>query len=568
MTLPPVALPAAPAAADVEGRSAVDPYQLRPADITEAPRSIAAVFRRVGPGLVLAASIVGSGELIATTTLGAQVGYAALWVILVSCIVKPVIQAEMGRYTIATGETALEAMNHVPGPRFGVGWVVWAWAIIAPSLDGAPALTIDVTPSTSALPVLDFSWDVTRPTAVAARQASLTDADEDGVSADTSDSGLPPLARHRSRGSQARTAPSFSRPLRTPPSWPPGRQACCARQPGSPAVRAPRTGPRSDGAAVGIIAVPVVGCGALLSGSLPGVERAAHDHQAEPRGDVRAGPQRRGAGGMSRDDQLFDLADRGPRPLLRQVPRHGHRGRRDDAADQGHGSGRARRPARRAGACRACRTPARRSASFPARGRTPACGSSSRAATSPTRSGWAAYWRAGELPARRRRRPCKGSSPKGEHKLLFDDDADAITLDRLRTANSVTLDRTGVTRPRRQQGTIGSATPGHDQRRRARGDVMARLPDGASVADVPARRHRHVVDPATPREGGRQPVVRLDRHLHDRRLRVHDPAGARTPRARAVGRRTRAAPVARRPSLTEDSVGLCMAADGACRAPC
>ena len=99
------------------------------ADITDAPRSLGAVFSRVGPGLVLAASIVGSGELIATTTLGAQVGYAALWVILVSCIVKPVIQAEMGRYTIATGETALEAMNHVPGPRFGVGWVVWAWAI-------------------------------------------------------------------------------------------------------------------------------------------------------------------------------------------------------------------------------------------------------------------------------------------------------------------------------------------------------------------------------------------------------------------------------------------------------
>src|ERR671912_363004 len=115
--------------AGVEGRSAADPYQLHPADITDAPRSLGAVFSRVGPGLVLAASIVGSGELIATTTLGAQVGYAALWVILVSCIVKPVIQAEMGRYTIATGGTALEAMNYVPGPRFGVGWVVWAWAI-------------------------------------------------------------------------------------------------------------------------------------------------------------------------------------------------------------------------------------------------------------------------------------------------------------------------------------------------------------------------------------------------------------------------------------------------------
>ena len=32
--------------------------------------------------MVLAAAIVGSGELIATTTLGAQVGYAALWIVL------------------------------------------------------------------------------------------------------------------------------------------------------------------------------------------------------------------------------------------------------------------------------------------------------------------------------------------------------------------------------------------------------------------------------------------------------------------------------------------------------
>jgi Mn2+/Fe2+ NRAMP family transporter len=106
-----------------------DPYQLRPGDVSDPPRGLGQALALIGPGLVLAASIVGSGELIATTTLGAQVGYAALWLILVSCVVKPVIQAEMGRYTIATGETALEAMNHVPGPRFRVGWVVWAWAL-------------------------------------------------------------------------------------------------------------------------------------------------------------------------------------------------------------------------------------------------------------------------------------------------------------------------------------------------------------------------------------------------------------------------------------------------------
>jgi Mn2+/Fe2+ NRAMP family transporter len=81
--------------------------------------------------MVLAASIVGSGELIATTTLGAQAGYTALWVVLLSCLIKPVIQAELGRYTIATGETGLEALNHIPGPRIGrVNWLVWAWAVM------------------------------------------------------------------------------------------------------------------------------------------------------------------------------------------------------------------------------------------------------------------------------------------------------------------------------------------------------------------------------------------------------------------------------------------------------
>src|SRR6058998_3533014 len=107
-----------------------DPYQLDPRDIAEPPASFAGALRRIGPGIILAASIVGSGELIATTTLGAQVGYAALWVIVLSCLIKPVIQAEMGRYTIASGETGLESFNRVPGPRARVNWIVWAWAAL------------------------------------------------------------------------------------------------------------------------------------------------------------------------------------------------------------------------------------------------------------------------------------------------------------------------------------------------------------------------------------------------------------------------------------------------------
>jgi manganese transport protein len=106
-----------------------DPYVLTPDAVEAPPVSLSAALKRIGPGMVLAASIVGSGELIATTTLGAQVGFAALWIILVSCAIKPVVQGELGRYTIATGHTGLEGFNRVPGPRFGVSWLVWAWAI-------------------------------------------------------------------------------------------------------------------------------------------------------------------------------------------------------------------------------------------------------------------------------------------------------------------------------------------------------------------------------------------------------------------------------------------------------
>ncbi|MEW5976899.1 MAG: Nramp family divalent metal transporter [Acidobacteriota bacterium] len=111
-------------------RATVDPYELRPEDEADPPISLLATLRRIGPGMILAASIVGSGELIATTTLGAEVGYAAMWVIIFSCLIKPAVQAEIGRYTIATGETGLAGFNRVPGPRWKVNWIVWAWSLM------------------------------------------------------------------------------------------------------------------------------------------------------------------------------------------------------------------------------------------------------------------------------------------------------------------------------------------------------------------------------------------------------------------------------------------------------
>ena len=110
-------------------RSRLDPYQLRPEYSRDPSQGFVDTYRMVGPGLILAGGLVGSGELVATTVLGAENGYRLLWLILVSCTIKTVVQNELGRYAIATGETTLEAFDQVPGPRWRVSWVVWLWFV-------------------------------------------------------------------------------------------------------------------------------------------------------------------------------------------------------------------------------------------------------------------------------------------------------------------------------------------------------------------------------------------------------------------------------------------------------
>ncbi len=115
--------------ADIKTAS-FDPYYLDPRDVMEPPTEFRKIIKKIGPGIILSASIVGTGELIATTTLGAEVGYTVLWLIIFSCLIKALIQSFMGRYTIAKGEPSLEAFNRIPGKIGKVNWVVWAWVVM------------------------------------------------------------------------------------------------------------------------------------------------------------------------------------------------------------------------------------------------------------------------------------------------------------------------------------------------------------------------------------------------------------------------------------------------------
>ena len=91
------------------------------------PTSLLGILSRLGPGLIIAGSIVGSGELIGTTKTGAQAGFWLLWLIVVGCIIKVFIQVELGRDAIVRGKTTLDALSEVPGPAIrGHGnWLIW-----------------------------------------------------------------------------------------------------------------------------------------------------------------------------------------------------------------------------------------------------------------------------------------------------------------------------------------------------------------------------------------------------------------------------------------------------------
>lgn len=80
-------------------------------DVIDPPTQRRDILRNIGPGLIIAGALVGSGELIATTKTGAQAGIFLLWLIILACVIKVFVQVEIGRHTITHGETTLSALN-------------------------------------------------------------------------------------------------------------------------------------------------------------------------------------------------------------------------------------------------------------------------------------------------------------------------------------------------------------------------------------------------------------------------------------------------------------------------
>jgi Mn2+/Fe2+ NRAMP family transporter len=74
----------------------------------------------IGPGLLVAATGVGAGDLATASITGSQLGTAILWAVVVGAFLKFVMTEGLARWQLATGETLIEGAIHRLGR--GVGW--------------------------------------------------------------------------------------------------------------------------------------------------------------------------------------------------------------------------------------------------------------------------------------------------------------------------------------------------------------------------------------------------------------------------------------------------------------
>jgi len=96
------------------------------------PRRPLALLSLVGPGLVVAATGVGAGDLVAAAQSGATYGTVLLWTALVGAILKFFLAEGVGRWQLATSTTILEGWIREIGRPVGLLFLLYLciWSFV------------------------------------------------------------------------------------------------------------------------------------------------------------------------------------------------------------------------------------------------------------------------------------------------------------------------------------------------------------------------------------------------------------------------------------------------------
>jgi Mn2+/Fe2+ NRAMP family transporter len=113
-------------------------------------------FRDIGPGLVIAATGLGAGDLIAASVAGAQYGTAILWAALLGALMKFVMNEGLTRWQLATGSTLLEGwvqrLPKIVSIYFFIYLLLWSFIVAGALIAGTglaahalfPGLSVEV----------------------------------------------------------------------------------------------------------------------------------------------------------------------------------------------------------------------------------------------------------------------------------------------------------------------------------------------------------------------------------------------------------------------------------------
>ncbi|OKK06213.1 iron transporter [Streptomyces sp. CB03234] len=120
------------------------------------PRLRKASWRYIGPGIVVAATGVGAGDLVATLIAGSKFGYTLLWAAVVGCLVKISLAEAAGRWHLATGRTLFDGWRSLGAwttVYFAVYVAIWGFVY------GAAAMSSSALPLQALFPgVMDLKW--------------------------------------------------------------------------------------------------------------------------------------------------------------------------------------------------------------------------------------------------------------------------------------------------------------------------------------------------------------------------------------------------------------------------
>lgn len=106
--------------------------------------NIKKLFKSLLPGIFLFGFTVGTGSVTAMARAGADYGMSLLWTILLSCVITFFLINLYGKFTLITGETALESFKKHIHPGVSIFFIVTLTAHVSGSVIGVMGIIADV----------------------------------------------------------------------------------------------------------------------------------------------------------------------------------------------------------------------------------------------------------------------------------------------------------------------------------------------------------------------------------------------------------------------------------------